>query len=381
MYPLMTRTCLARLAMASTLFLAASGVASAQSLPGTKRDLDFDAHVKSVNLDEPQYKLNYKKPTPDGSAVGMFIGVGDKPTDRSFVPTNPSSIPEAEVVAYRLSRFLGISRIYYPADYYQLGPKATAAFTAMVKGTNVADPDSVRNRNLVLTALKANPNTIFGTYRLKSKSKLYSASALGREGKFDETTGLAQEIKATGRMPDDRAIPLAGIKGGQAGFPDTPTEQRVELARQLSTIFVMDMLLGQWDRFWNNLEATGDRNGRLKLMARDNGGASLDDWEGHADYNRWVSRFDRDLIARLTALDAFLKGGATEFGGYKSVEDWKKAVGFLVPASFDVFAKKLSTLIDKRLPALVKAHGDKVFFPAKSAEIARLDAADTGDDD
>lgn len=353
----------------------------AQSLPGTKRDLDFDAHVKTIDLDDPKYRLEYKKPTPDGSSVGMFIGIGDKPTDRSFVPTNPSSIPEAEVVAYRLARFLGISRLYYPVDYYRLGPKATAAFAAMVKSSTVSDPDSVHNRNLVLTELKADPTTIFGIYRLRPKSKFYTAAALGREGKFDEATGLAQEIKASGRMPDDRKIPLEGVKGGQPSFPTPPTETRVELARQLSTIFVMDMLLGQWDRFWNNLEATGDRNGRLKLVARDNGGATLDDWELHDDYNRWVSRFDRDLMTRLTALNAFIKGSEKDFAGFSSVDAWKTATGFRVPASFDVFSQKLSRLVDKRIPELTRRYGDKVYFPEKSAEASRLDAADTGDDD
>ena len=355
--------------------------ASAQGLPGSKRDFDFDAHVKTIDLDDAKYRLEYKKPTPDGSSIGLFIGVGAAPTDRSFVPTNPSSIPEAEVVAYRLSRFLGLSRLFYPVDYYQLGPKATAKFAAMVKSAPATDKDGDYNRNLVLAELKASPNTIFGIYRQKPKTKMYTASALGTQGKFDLSTGLSQEIKATGRMPDESKIALAGIKGGQAGFPDVPTEQRVELARQLSTIFVMDMLLGQWDRFWNNLEASGDRNGRLKLIARDNGGATLDDWEGHAEYNRWVSRFDRDLITRLTALNGFLKGTTKEFAGYASVDAWKKAAGFIVPASFDTFAKKLSTLIDQRVPALVASYGDKTFLPAKSAEIARLDAADTGEDD
>ncbi len=353
----------------------------AQSVPGSKRDLDFDAHVKSVDLDDAKYRLEYKKPTPDGSSVGMFIGVGSGPTDRSFVPTNPSSIPEAEVVAYRLSRFLGISRLFYPVDYYQLGPKATAKFGAMVKSTPGTGKDGIYNTNLVLTELKANSNTILGIYKLKSKSKMFTASALGTEGNFDQTTGIAQEIKASGRMPDDRRIPLQGIKGGQPGFPELPTEQRVELARQLSTIFVMDMLMGQWDRFWNNLEASGDRQGRLKLIARDNGGATLNDWEGHETYNNWVSRFDRDLITRLTALNAFLKGDAREFSGFSSVDAWKKAAGFIDPSSFEMFAKKLSTLIDKRVPGLVKAYGDKTFFPPKSAEIAALDANDTGSDD
>jgi hypothetical protein len=141
------------------------------------------------------------------------------------------------------------------------------------------------------------------------------------------------------------------------------------------------MLLGQWDRFWNNLEATGDRTGRLKLVARDNGGATLDDWEGHDTYNRWVSRFDRDLIQKLTALNAFLKGETKTLDGFASVDAWKSAAGFMVPASFETFSKKLAQLVEKRIPALVKRRGDKIYFPPKSADVVQLDAADTGEDD
>ena len=90
-------------AVAATLLIGAAQGAAAQGLPGSKRDLTFDAHMKTVDLDDTKYRLEYKKPTPDGSSVGLFIGIGTAPTDRSFVPTNPSSIPEAEVVAYRLS--------------------------------------------------------------------------------------------------------------------------------------------------------------------------------------------------------------------------------------------------------------------------------------
>lgn len=363
------------------LLVAAAMPAWAESVPGTKRDLDFDSHMTSLDLDDPRFTLQYKKATLDGSAIGIFIGVGTAPTDRSFVPTNPSSIPEAEVVAYRLSRFLGISRLFYPVDYYQLGPKATAKFRAMVAATGEADDDRAENRRMVLAALRADPNSILGVYRLKPKTRMFTASVLGAQGQFDTGTGLTQEIQAAGRMPDESRIPLAGIKGGRKGFPDVPTEQRVELARQLSTIFVMDMLLGQWDRFWNNLEASGDKSGRLKLIARDNGGATLDDWEGYDTYNRWVSRFDRELIDRLTALHAFLKGEAREFAGYASVDAWKKAVGFLDPASSKVFARKLAMLIDKRIPELVARHGERTFFPPKSAEIVARDAADTGEGD
>jgi hypothetical protein len=363
------------------VLIALTTSAWAQNVPGTKRDLDFDAHMKTVDLDDPKMRLEYKKPEAGGSSIGMFIGVGTGPTDRSFVPTNPSSIPEAEVVAYRLSRFLGVSRLTYPVDYYRLGPKATATFKAMVTATKEIDPDRIDNRNLVLAELKSNPTAILGIYRIKPKTKMFTASALGSEGELNRNTSLAAALQAAGRMPDDQLMPLAGIKGGQPGFPAMPTERRIELARQLSTIFVLDSLFGQWDRFWNNLEASGDKNGRLKLIARDNGGATLNNWDSRSAYDGWVSRFDRELIDKLTALNAFLKGNAPQFAGYTSIASWTDAVGFMDPSSIEVFTMKLSRLIDTRIPVLMKRYGDNVLFTQKSAEVSTYEAADTGEDD
>jgi hypothetical protein len=85
---------LRQIALIASLLLAGTASAWAQGLPGTKRDLDFDAHMKSVDLDDPKFRLEYKLASAGGSSIGMFIGVGDAPTDRSFVPTNPSSIPD-----------------------------------------------------------------------------------------------------------------------------------------------------------------------------------------------------------------------------------------------------------------------------------------------
>ena len=369
------------LSLSAILFVTTSTLALAQTVPGTKRDLDFDQMMKTVDLDDPALRLEYKKPTSDGSSIGVFIGVGDKPTDRSFVPTNSSSIPEAEVVSYRLSRFLGVSRNYYPVDYYTLSPKATARFRDMVVNTRETSEDRIVNRNIVLKELKANPNGLLGIYRLKPKAKMAATRSLGTEGNLNPNTSLAQAIRANGAMPADRQMPLEGVKGGRPDFPATPTERQVELARQLSTIFVVDQLLGQWDRFWENLEASGDKSGRLKLVARDNGGATLDDLEGYELYSGWVSRFDRDIVDRLTALNAFLKGQAKEFAGFTSADKWREAAGFISPASSAMFARKLSQFIDKRVPTLVKQYGDKAFLPPKAPEVAALDAADTGEAD
>ena len=360
---------------------ASSNFANAQSVPGSKRDLDFDAHMKTVDLDNPSLNLVYKKPTSDGSSIGVFIAQGDKPADASFVPTNTSSIPEAEVVAYRLARFLGVSRIYYPVGYYTLGAGATARFRDMVFGTPEVTNDRITNRKMVMKELEASPNAIFGIYRQKPKTKMYAAGSLGSQGQFNLRSPLARVMTAAGPMPDDEMMALEGAKGGRPDFPMQPTERKVELARQLSIIFTIDQLLGQWDRFWENLEATGDKNGRLKLVARDNGGATFDDWDDFETYNRWVSRYDREVIERLTALYAFLNGETQEFSGFTSLDAWKDAVGFIAPTSFAAFRVKLTLLIEKRITKLVEQYGDETFFPPKSPEVIELDATDPGEDD
>jgi hypothetical protein len=368
---------------ALTILLTAAVFTSvqAQTVPGIKRDIDFDALIKTVDLDDPALTLVYKKPTTDGSSIGFYIGTGDKPASASFVPTNTSSVPEAEVVSYRLARFLGVSRNYYPVGYYKLGPKATATFREMVLSAREVELDRTINRDMVMKDLKANPDSILGIYRIKPKTKMYAAKSLGSEGRFNFQSVLADALRASGQMPTDEKIPLEGVKGGRADFPTPPLERQVELARQLSTIFVIDQLVGQWDRFWGNLEASGDKTGRLKLVARDNGGATLNDWEDYKTYNNWVSRYDRKLIEQLTALNAFLKGESKDFSGFTAPDQWKDAAGFIDTTSFSTFRDKLSNLIDERIPALVAKFGDDTFFPPKSPEVVKLDEADTGEDD
>jgi hypothetical protein len=372
---------LLRAALVLVLFAGTAASVRAQPLPGIKRDLDFDAHLKAVDLDDASIKLEYKKPTSDSSSIGVYVGKDGKPPDASFVPTNTSSIPEAEVVSYRLARFLSVSRNYYPVGYYKLGPKAMAQFRDMVFGTPETDDDRAANRSMVMKELETGPDSILGIYRVKPKSKIYATHSLGTEGEFNLTSPLARALRASAPMPSDEPMALEGVKGGRPGFPEKPTESQVELARQLSTIFVIDQLMGQWDRFWANLEASGDKNGRLKLIARDNGGATIDDIEEYDTYTRWVSRYDRELIERLITLNAFLKGEAKDFQGFTSPQAWKEAVGFIKPSSYETFVTKLGMLTGERIPALVKKYGDNVFFPPKLPEVAKLDAADTGEDD
>ena len=166
-------------------------------------------------------------------------------------------------------------------------------------------------------------------------------------------------------MPNEKPVTLPGIKGALPGYPK-PAAQERELARELSTIMLVDQLMGQWDRFWKNLEATGDKDGQLHLFARDNGGATVNDWEWHANYDRWLSRYDREVVAKLRHLHVFLNGGEKTFAGFDDPETWQKAVGFRADGSFATFKQKLALLIDKRIPGLEKQYGQKVYFEMRT---------------
>ncbi len=338
-----------------------------QELPGIKRDRQFDALMKYVDLERLDHKFVYKK---SGSSVGLVILDPSGSKVANFVPYNSSSDPEAEVVSYRLARFLGVSDIYYPVTYYELGPIASGRFKAMLRKNYEPNDDRDRqlNHGRIVQQLNTHPTGILGIYRERIKGKKYFAQSLcygGEEAKLNTEASLMARIRANGPKPTDKLISLPGVKGLRPGYPK-PVAKESELARQLSIILVIDQLMGQWDRCMGNLEAIGDINGRLQLLARDNGGADVNDgWEWHSLHQRWVSRYDRLLMDNLRSLNAFLKGRA-QFAGYKDVNQWKTAVGFRKESAFKTFKRKLELLVEKQVPSLEKQHGAGVYFEAKA---------------
>jgi hypothetical protein len=334
-----------------------------QAVPGTKRDLDFDEFMTGVDLEAPNLVFIYKGRKQEGSSVGFHVADPGRRKTGTFVPVNSSSNPEAEVVSYRLARFLGVSHLYNPVTYYQLGPLAVARFRTLLRNNPETTEDRVKNKVRVVAELTANPTSEFGIYRLRPDGKLFHANALGMNGNPALSHPLLQAIRADRPMPGTATMSLPGVKGQRRAYPSEPMETQLELARQLSSILVVDQLLGQWDRFWRNLEASGDAAGRLSLMARDNGGATIEDgWEWHPRYESMTSRYDRAMMNKLQSLHAFLNAKAPAFGDFKSVEAWKTAVGFRKASSYGNFKKKLDMLIGKTLPTREKQFGEKVYF-------------------
>ena len=150
--------------------------AGAQELPGTRQDRDFDAYVKLLDLEVPSLEFHYKGGRKGGSSVGFHVALPGHRKSGSFVPTNTSSNPEAEVVSYRLARFLGVSGIYNPVTYYQLGPMASGRFNALLRKHGESDPDRRINYNTTTNELKNNPKSLFGIYRFRAQGESLHSS-------------------------------------------------------------------------------------------------------------------------------------------------------------------------------------------------------------
>ncbi len=345
-------------------FLAVAPAAHGQALPGNSNDLAFDAFVKSLDLEDPGFDFLYKTGKHDGSSIGFHVAEQGQRKIGTFAPYNSSSDPEAEVVTYRLARFLEVSDIYNPVTYYEIGPRASSRFKVMLKKHSESDPDRLANRTRIMAQFAEKPDRMFGIYRYRMKGNKYTVTVLGTEGQLNTGHPLATFIRANGPLPSSNTMSLPGVKGQRSEYPK-PIETELELARQLSIIMVVDQLTGQWDRFWRNLEAVSDRDGRLRLLSRDNGGANLDDgWEWHPLYERWVSRYDREMVSKLTMLNAFLQERQTRLGDFADVETWRTTIGFRKTSSFNTFKRKLAMLIDAKLPALERQYGNKMFFAA-----------------
>ena len=360
----MTLFLMRRLMSVLAVVILASTAARAQQVPGIRADIKFDQQVQALDLDNASLEFSYKTGKHQGSSVGFHVSQPGHRKSGTFSPSNTSNNLESEVVSYRLSRFLGISDIYNPVSYYRLGPKASVRFRDMLRKQYESDPDRRRNHATTLAELNSHPTYLLGIYRHRPRGSRFSANGLS-DGAGHLNTGhpLAGFIRANGPLPSEKLMSLSGVKGQRKEFPK-PAEAESELARQFSNILLIDQLMGQWDRFVNNLEAYGDADGRLHFIARDNGGATVDDWEWHNLYDAWLSRYDRVVIERLRSLHAFLNGTEKQFAGFDDPAKWQQAVGFIKTSSFDTFKRKLTLLVEKKLPELEKHYGPRTYFAA-----------------
>lgn len=274
-----------------------------------ERDVSFEAMVAGLNLDSPDYKFEYKK---SSTSIGLYI-TGPEGKVGKWVPTNESADPEAQVVSYRLGRFLQMSELTVPSAYYTLRGRALAEFRQKL---NRQEKGKTRllNQARILRELSKNPYELLGALTAPVDQFEVETVVNAASNIINRQHPIATFIRADGPMPSaQKEISLTGKKT-RSGIRPTNTE--LALAREFSQIMVLDILTGQYDR-WSggNVEAVfRESTGALRLhfIARDNGGAGMVGTAAMKRYFGIVSRFDRAQIRLVNQLVENLRGNPAE---------------------------------------------------------------------
>lgn len=339
-------------------FFVVSSVFSSE-LPGTSFDKEFDEDLENLNLEDlSRYEFTFKT---SGTSIGFKIRKIGKRNKFVFLPENSATRLEGEIGYYRLSRILGVSQNFNPVGYYELGPQSIQKFGSMLR--DESNRHRRKNTEKIRAMISSNPNKMLGVIKFRSKRDSQSVNALIRGNRFNTQHSIAKLIQGSGPQPGDTLISIPGVRREKPEHPH-PQATELSLARQLSTIFVFDMLLGQWDRFsGGNIEAYAFKDGGAQFIGRDNGGSHLlwgDSWFDR--YTRWVTRFDRDLVDQLQLLNDFLDGSVPTFKGYNHPQEFEDALGLQSSRSFAKFQGKLRRFVTEHVPKSEMSFGDDIYF-------------------
>lgn len=330
------------------------------NIPGNEKDLKFDQFIQGLNLEDDQaYQFH---PKTSGTSIGFKVSKIGKRKKGLFLPPNSATNPEGEVTSYRLSRFLGVSHFYNPADYYTIESSAIRRFEPLLRDD---ERNKWRKKNTlaVRSMISKSPSSMFGVYKFRHKRDSQSVNTLVKGNRFNVSHHFASLIRAKGPMPTNDLVSFDEVRSEKPEYPN-PQEKEIILASQLSSIFVIDALLGQWDRFsGGNIEAYAHKDGILQLVGRDNGGANIL-W-GRSWYNRylkWVTRFDQKTIKELEDMNLFCKGIASQYKGFTDSREFGSSLGFRSSRAYRKFTERLDHFLSDHVDSIERRYGDKTYF-------------------
>ncbi len=309
----------------------------------------FAEFVAGLDLGCPECSLSYKD---SGTSVGMKLKIAGKKAGK-WVPRCSATNPEAQVVSYHMARFLGMSEFVVPSAYLRAKGSALSQFKTMLNSARERNKWRLKNRNESLAAISASKaDGLLGVYTPQMKGGSLEAKGIANPpaNTINRTHAIARFIRADGPMPSPgRLISLDGVVKPKER---APTESELELSRQFSKIMVLDMLLGQWDRWSGGNVEAGIDGARVYFVARDNGGASVSGTSHMAKYKGIVTRFDRDQIERVRQLSELLASPAT------AVE---MASRLGVRSSRHSLLERAKQILE-HVKAQERAHGSRAYF-------------------
>lgn len=289
------------------------------TLPDQSQYTAFYETARQLDFTKPNVKL---KMSSGGTSVYAVIEVDGKPIG-AVLPENTATKISGEIAAFHLGRALGIGPLYQEGVYYYLTGANLEAFRGIIPDAPFSGKWKEQNRLSVLEQIRKSPqgiDTVFKKFGTKPVDYpgLVNAAANRFNGAHilqGSRTPFGQFLDCKGPQPS-KSVVVTANKG-------TATEY--EMATQLSSIFLIDALTQQWDRFSGGNLQTITENGKVRFAANDNGGTWSSSWTQR--FLSIVSRFDRNVAQRILALDDFLNRRSSEFLGLRSETELAQALG------------------------------------------------------
>lgn len=275
----------------------------------------------SRNLDLTKSGVTLGMSSGGTSVYGVYT-VGGKPQG-AILPENAATKISGEIITFYIARAVGADSLYSPAIYHRLQGANLREFRKLIPSTPFKSKLKEQNRVALLARIAKSPTGIDTAYKhWGNKPADYDALVSVKANSLSSShvipggrTAFAKLLKCDGPRPSS-STPLR-MNGA--------TNSELELARELSTIFLIDALSQQWDRFSGGNLQTITVDGTVHFAAYDNGGTwGGPKWTQKALAN--VSRFDRDVAEELLKMERFLSSGG-EYHGYKTEAEFAAGLG------------------------------------------------------
>ena len=241
----------------------------------------------------------------------------------AFRTETSTTCVDGEIATFHIARALGCGELFQPAAPVHLRGKGLETLRQMMAAAKFPAAKE-QDRQDVLKEIADNPDGLRGDFRKATplEAVKYHAIELPTvppNGWLNENDRVAVFLKWGAPQPGVAELKLKGLDCHAPA---------VSLARELSDILLVDALAGQWDRFsGGNLHVVVMKD-RAHFLAVDNGGASSKDDQGYMQlFKKWVTRFDRRVVAQLFALESFLDARKQESPA-ASASERAKFLGF-----------------------------------------------------
>ena len=304
-------------------------------------DARFSFQMKKMHV--------HAKVLRDGEVVGAFR------TETS------STCVDGEIASFSIARALGCGELFQPAVPMELRGKGLETLRQLMEAARFP-ASKEEDRRSVLAEMARNPRGLRGDFRQGTplNAEKYHAIEVPlprTNGGLNEKDRVAVFLKCDAPQPGAGEIKLKGLDGRAPA---------ASFARELSNILLVDALAGEWDRFsGGNLHVVVTKD-RAHFLAVDNGGASFEDDQGNMErFKQSVTRFDRRVVSRLFALEAFLAAQEEEkpaakpkkFLGFSNEQSLAAAMSISTPVDWEVFKDRIREVAEH-----VRSIGERAFF-------------------